>query len=444
MIFILSINQIDVTNTLEPGKYIRPAKGILATGGYNYLDEKTNTYIPVLGRLPGYPIFLALIYKLFGVDNNLIVVILQSLISGLTVLGIALTASEILKNWFWPSVVLASFCFNIVYRASTVMPETIFIFFIVWGTYFQLRIYHKKSTSINILSSALMFSLALLTRPAALLLPFLTVPATAYLLYSSKKHSKKHIICFSFAPSIIAFSMAILPVTVINHAKLGKYIFSSQAGQHSLYWLYPCLENKWGCGKRSKSAINNAKSLFIQKTEYLTEVEKNNPVKIDHIKRQLARHLILSIPLFQLITASTGSSLKLMMHTSMQEILERFGMKTIHISEISAKSTLEKISLFLVKSLSNKWSIMLFLSQLTVLFLRLLQILGIFYGLYQEKYRPITVWLLSATISFIMISVGIGNYRYRSPAEPMLILFALLGIEYCMLFFKKQYYLTNK
>ena len=81
------------------------------------------------------------------------------------------------------------------------------------------------------------------------------------------------------------------------------------------------------------------------------------------------------------------------------------------------------------KVFSSPWSLTLLISQLLLMINRVLQIIGIIYGFTVSRWRALTGYLLAGSLSFVIISVSIGNPRYRSPLEPMLIIFSIFGIH---------------
>ena len=79
----------------EPGDgrvYSQIARNILSSHIYSH--EPQPPYVPSIIRLPGYPLFLAAVYALFGHDNNTAVRVVQAVIDTLTCVLIALVALE--------------------------------------------------------------------------------------------------------------------------------------------------------------------------------------------------------------------------------------------------------------------------------------------------------------------------------------------------------------
>ena len=79
----------------EPGDgrvYSQIARNVLEQHVYSH--ETQPPYVPSIIRLPGYPLFLAAVYAIFGHDNNTAVRVVQALIDTLTCVLIALVALE--------------------------------------------------------------------------------------------------------------------------------------------------------------------------------------------------------------------------------------------------------------------------------------------------------------------------------------------------------------
>src|SRR6201995_2921227 len=70
--------------------YARIANNVLDHGVYSIATEEP--YSPTYIRLPGYPLFLAAVYKTLGRDNNKAVRVIQAIVDTVTCWFIALLA----------------------------------------------------------------------------------------------------------------------------------------------------------------------------------------------------------------------------------------------------------------------------------------------------------------------------------------------------------------
>lgn len=119
----------------DPGDsavYSRLARNMLEHGVFS-VDEQP-PYDPTLIRMPGYPIFLAGVYSVFGQDNNTAVRVVQAFIDTATCVMAAMIA------WFWTSdkrrrmlsafltYTIISICPFIAIYAATVLTETLVTF----------------------------------------------------------------------------------------------------------------------------------------------------------------------------------------------------------------------------------------------------------------------------------------------------------------------------
>ncbi len=112
--------------------YSQIAKNILEQNVYSLDSEPPFT--PTLVRLPGYPLFIAAVYSVFGHDNNAAVRIVQGVFDTATCVIVALIAGlwtedkkRKSKNAIW-TFLLVALCPFIVIYAATLLTETLTTF----------------------------------------------------------------------------------------------------------------------------------------------------------------------------------------------------------------------------------------------------------------------------------------------------------------------------
>ncbi len=118
---------------LESQVYVQIARNALERGVYSHATEPP--YEPTLIRPPGYPLFLAGIYSVFGLEDHMGVRIVQALADTVSCGLIALIVflwepdRKLKRRTSIAALALAAFCpFTAVY-VSTILPETLTIFF---------------------------------------------------------------------------------------------------------------------------------------------------------------------------------------------------------------------------------------------------------------------------------------------------------------------------
>ncbi|MGI8468172.1 MAG: ArnT family glycosyltransferase [Pyrinomonadaceae bacterium] len=152
--------------------YAQMAKNLLEQNVFS--AESAPPFTPTIIRLPGYPLFLAGIYSIFGHDNNTAARVVQGIFNTATCLLIALlalnwTANEKLKRRaFWLAYFLAALCpFTAIY-AATILTETLTIFLLAAMTLAATYAFKTESLKPKILwwiSAGILSGLAVLLRP---------------------------------------------------------------------------------------------------------------------------------------------------------------------------------------------------------------------------------------------------------------------------------------
>ncbi|MDO8430315.1 MAG: glycosyltransferase family 39 protein [bacterium] len=199
--------------------------------GNGYLEvsgvspEKDNSIIRVG---PGYEIFLAAIYYIFGHSYEAVWII-QALLMAMTALLIFLTTKEIFQN-HWNFLIgiiaaaLVGFSPDLITMQGMLMTETLGIFLIVLTSYLFCRYYNAEEKSwISAILLGLAIGLATLVRAPAL---FLFFPVAAYFLISK---NWKHFLLAGI--TIIAL---FLPWIIRNYQVYGVFLPTNAAAGFNL------------------------------------------------------------------------------------------------------------------------------------------------------------------------------------------------------------------
>ncbi len=227
----------DSTRILEPDsqEYLDAGRALLENGRFSLSPEHAD--IPQLRRTPGYPLFIAGIYAIFG-ENNLILILAQISISLLTFLcvyhiarllwnaRIALLASVLL------SCDLASHI-----NAQQVLTDTLFTSVLTLALLVALLALRSTSRSSLILGSVFGFLLSISTfiRPVAYYLFF---PAIAFLFWHWKRQCR-----WSYATILsgvccmtLAWGSLIWNWQIRNYSLCGSAEISHVTGSNLLFY----------------------------------------------------------------------------------------------------------------------------------------------------------------------------------------------------------------
>jgi hypothetical protein len=152
--------------------YAQIARNVLEQHVYSHATEAP--YDPSLIRLPGYPLFLAGIYSIFGHTNNGAVRIVQALIDAGTCALVALLAfywqpdEKRKRATAFAALALAAVCpFTTIYAATilTEVPTTFLVMAMLLAATLAFRAEHGKRSLLWWLTAGLLGGLAVLFRP---------------------------------------------------------------------------------------------------------------------------------------------------------------------------------------------------------------------------------------------------------------------------------------
>ncbi len=150
------------------------------TYGYSTIDRGVR---PTIIRLPGYPLFLAACFRIFGLEHYNAVMRIQVFVDLASCVLIAATV----RRWLSAraaraSLWLACLCPFTANYAAAPMTETLSIFCVALGFAAFARLYQKPQFSLEILAFIFAVSYAALLRPDGALLGLTLFPALLYVI----------------------------------------------------------------------------------------------------------------------------------------------------------------------------------------------------------------------------------------------------------------------
>ena len=251
----------------------------------NWLNN--NNHLVPLERLPVYPTFIFLIFKLFGIDSLNALLFIQGLIGSFTLYLLLkiLDLIKMSKNLF----VLLTIFFNlsIIFWFSVFLPNCFFIFLLTIFIFCFTKFYVDKNRKYFFLMCFFLI-LLLLTRPIFTLSIFFVLPIISIIVFKSQfKNSFKALMVICLFVSYFS-GITLQSLRYYSHNK--SFNYTTQTGEHFLYYVIPCLTQKYGCGQPNLNTFN------ILKDNY-KEYRKNNPYisinEDDRVKIQLGIDFLL-------------------------------------------------------------------------------------------------------------------------------------------------------
>ncbi|HTK38565.1 MAG TPA: phospholipid carrier-dependent glycosyltransferase [Pyrinomonadaceae bacterium] len=216
--------------------YSRMAVTLLEQGVYS-VDTQA-PYTPTLIRLPGYPIFLAGVYSVFGHGNNAPVRVIQGIVFAITCVLVALIA------WYWTegkrrrrrkaawlAFVLTALCPFTAIFSAVILTETLTMFFLAAMTLaatYGLRSRNRNASWAWWIAAGIIAGVAVYLRPDSGLFAFglgLTLAVSVFFKRASEITFGRNFasvvlkgILFS-----VAFALPLVPWTVRNERVFGMF-----------------------------------------------------------------------------------------------------------------------------------------------------------------------------------------------------------------------------
>jgi len=195
----------------DPLVYGSIAKNWMLHGVYG--TTTSGTLRPTLIRLPGYPLFLMLCFKLFGMEHYHAVMFAQAAIDLATCLVLAAFAGRIWnRKAAWWALWLSVLCPFTANFTAAPLTETLEVFSITVALYAAARFLKQPRWSWTILS-AVSWSYAALLRPDSPLIAVALCPAMVW--YGRKRWGTARMIKFALTAGVLSI-LPFIPWTIRN------------------------------------------------------------------------------------------------------------------------------------------------------------------------------------------------------------------------------------
>lgn len=412
-LIVIFTDFVDYKGTFESAKYISIAQ--------NWLNNSSNAVTP--DRLPIYPLLISLIFKIFG-NNNLVALLLSQSFLGILSFYYLIKTLEKLKLGN-NLIILLTLLFNlsINFRFSVFLPNCLFIFLITLFIYNFTYFFISKNKKYFFFMCFFIF-LMMLTRPIFQLSIFFSFPIIIY--FVLKQNFSKLFNFQLISVLILSYFLSVSVQFIRYYNAYENFAYTTQSGIHLNKWVIPCLSQKYGCGSRNMDVHT-----YLDK-KYQNEISKDNydEVKKNKIAMDIGfTFLINEMDKKKIVISTIFSYAKLLLHSSLVEIYPAFDINFKNFSLMEGGSFLEKLNSLKKKTFSELkyffWSLSIFF----LFIMRLVQIVGII-SIFKNKFLNLYILLIISLIFVILIpAIGMGNPRYRSEIEPLLLILGAIGIK---------------
>jgi len=366
-------------------------------------------------RTPGYPIFLAVIYYIFGI-HPWIALIFQIILNILSVylvyrIGAALISE---KAGLWAALFLAIDPHQ-SYHTLTLTTDTIFVTVFLTAVLFFLKaVYVNKRIAL----SAVLCGIATLIRPIGLQFPFVLV----FFMPIIKRLSFRRFFASS-AVFIGIYAAVLLPWFIRNYQGFGHFSLSATSG-YILYYNTIFTEG----GIRGKSYALAEKEA-AREPQLIGVSDKNNPFDNDEIYMRIAIKYIKGHPYEYSIRHFKGI-LNMFFNLSTGSIVEIFHLEGHELKPEffkASKGIKDQISGFF--QYKSRYEVMIgFIIFIFLLISYMLALSGMIKLFKQRSYRPL-LFILGIILYFTFLTGVSGLSRYKLPVSPFIYIGSGLGLS---------------
>jgi 4-amino-4-deoxy-L-arabinose transferase-like glycosyltransferase len=216
---------------------------------------------------PGYPAFIALIYRLFG-EKAWVLFVVQSLLDLITVSAVYLISWEIFKSEFVSAVATLVYSSDLatMFYLQTMESESLFNLFFTVSVLFLIKALSTNGKK-NAAVSGLFLGVSTLIRPIALLYPSVAIiPFFVGVTRGNKAEASRVFLTF-----LSVFILVLTPWCVRNYVHYGSFSLSSTPGYHLCLWIASSVK----AHEDGISRHDVAKSLCYLKSANMTQLSQS-------------------------------------------------------------------------------------------------------------------------------------------------------------------------
>ena len=369
-------------------------------------------------RMPGYPLFIASIYSIFG-EVMWNVILIQILLDSISCIMIATIAHLLFDKGFWIAGVLSSINLNMVILSSTFLPDTLFLFlFILFLFSFSQYLQNKNIRWFFLLT--LFISLATLVRPSSYyLLPILLIGLVGWRLWERDTVIK---ISKLVALYLLVVGTLLGSIHQRNYQQYGSIALASNTGSHLLNWVVPATYQYSGQGSYQEGQkLAREKLAFVLQNDHLERLP-SNPFASSSYQANVGKELLFEFGFMNILKAwVVGSTINLLAPSVAYAPALR-AMEHPSFYETKGSGIVEKLFNYIRNSSGFLYLSILAVGTIISIIFTMLALAGVFKMI--SALPPITVTTLLLLVGYFFAITGpIIGVKYRLPIEPILILF---------------------
>jgi hypothetical protein len=427
--FALLIRTVYIAAFVDPAGLQAEDQIVFLTAAQSILGHGVLSVPPE--RVPGYPLFVALLSLPFG-QNDLLLLAVQGVIDSMTCVFVGVLTFNVLGRGFYAAGLLAALNLNMVVLSAMVLTETLFLFLFTLFLYFLVRFANHLQTREHLLC-VLFLCLATMVRSVT----YLLLPCVVFglLVWNATAGVTAKRAGIQFLSSILIMVALLGPQHLRNWQQYGSTSFVSQGGAALLGWVVPATYQYSGQGsyeqgqELARSRLDSALS-----ADHLDSLP-SNPFRASEYQSAVAKAILNELGAGSVIKAwGVGSAVNLIVPSVAFSPAVR-AMEHPSFYGTAGRGIIEKLWNFVTDSNGVLYLLILFVGTATSLAFLFFAVFGWCQTLRGLKSRTgarneqRVLVAYSLIVAYFMVLTGpiIGS-KYRLPIEPIMMVYAIGAI----------------
>ncbi len=413
--------QPNIFSVRDADGYVNIASNLIDTGSYS--RELTSDPASDMTRPPLYPLLLAALMQLSGENGNLLVfvhIILGTITAGLTyAVGREL---KIPPQFAFMGSILIALDPLFILTGHYYLSENLFMPFWIASIWLIIKYWNTHQLK-HLLSSAVLFALAALTRPVSQYFPVLVIFMIVISGHHNRRIAWRNAILFS-----VVFTSLLLPWCLRNQ-KVGGVFTLSTISDINLYYY------------RAKTVLADAEQISQQEATQRLEGEiasltaSNNasPGQVYAFMRSRSVEILASYPLQTLKMTAMGAA-RLMLDPGFSPVCTGLDPNNLTMECFSGEGTMLSGNIF--QLMATRFQTMTLIQKSMLIWSTILMI-GLYAGYlaglmaaWRSKQWFILALALGSVLYFVILSSGAESlYRLRMPFIPVMAVMSAYAVS---------------
>jgi len=390
-------------------------------------------------RVPGYPLFLAVINNVIG-DNVWNLIAVQIFLDSLSCVLIGFLAQTIFLKGFWIAGTISVFNLNMIILSSSILTDTLFLFLFVLFLFSVVQYIQKESIG-WLISLITLLSIATMVRSASYYL--LLVLLLSLVIWRFWK--KDSIVKIGRVVAIYALIVGVVlgEIHYRNYTKYNSTALVSHTGSHLLNWVVPATYQYSGQGSYQEGQVLSKTRLKLKLAQDRLKELPNNQFESSVYQLEVGKEILFEFGFVNILKAWTVGSMINLLAPSLAYAPVVRSMKHPSFYETPGNGVIKKLWNYINNSSGQFYLLILSIGTIVSVLFFLLSIVGVFKMIAALKNNKdsnisIVMVLLILIVYFLAVTGPIVGVKYRLPLEPILTLFTTYFLITVRLkFFKK-------